>query len=825
MRWTGDARIDYFGDTKLAMQYVPLARLLLGQCLNSLKLRNGITDLYHPLSIALGTISVRKFYPGGVMIDAGYSGGFPWARITAGSTSSSIVLEGFGFILSPFNGSSPSGLISPIYDSTLLLINNGAYAHDYPDADHTWFTSPTSGGYLALGNEFAGNPLLQGNLHWRSTVDPSFHLSWLGNSSDPIPYFKIDFQNGYDGGNSPYTVRLSPTTATPSQSGSIYNFDTTEVFSVWLADMFGGLNNLQNGTGIGQVICYKGHVVKSVYDLLKPGSPIVARNCIVGVGGTVDPDTKIRTLYFIARVFLHELPEPSTLLTEQVYSLDIDTPMAIPVLIGSRTIAMTGTYNTPVAVDPIPLHGYQWNETTLQFVCVAVQANTTPFADASNDPEFRVQHIAARTGKLTWTIASGVASYSFSGAQNLGAAYTQRPIYNYHGHSDIGIFNTAEFGDEPYNIATTFDVSMGYIISNGLIGVTPLHDVTTTVAMAAEEHGVSTDSDFIFNPAAPVVAHLTAVVTESTSASLTQSVACGSKSWNVVAYSQTSSSSETQSYTDDTFSVIHQVLHIENTFSYTGISFLFFDDVNSVFAYLEFQLAWTQITDQNYTIPVIGGIPPPPTVSFTVPSYQGRYVVESPAGTQTGAYFDLTASGKVGDVAVLSANASLWAFMAQLPIHVSAPSAPATVEATLISFVDTPTEVDTVYKLDYGSTLPLYEQVNNLSFSRWNIPNWQTSSGFFTAVGGRKLAASETDGTYSFEATHPGGWAMNGKRLCFSQIGPLVVNSSGGTVSQAPFDYLTTGDLATLTGATGDDRGYYPLCYLASKEIKAQGQS
>ena len=835
MRWSGWARIDYLGDPIIAEQYVPLARLLIGQVVNRLKLAARETNdsrrqAYRDTDttwapVGLGSGSISRVYPDGTQIDAGFMGGIPWARITAGSSTSSGNLDGYGFILSPFNGSLPT-TTSPEYASTLLLINGGAYVNDYPDSGHQWFTADNTGYYLDLGNEFTANGLLQGNLHWRSTVDTTYHLSWLGNPSDPIPYFKIDFQNGYDSGNSPYAVRLSPTTVSPAQSGSIYNFDSTQVFSVWLADMFGGLKNLQNGSGIGQVICYKGHVVKPVYDLLKPGSPITARNAIVGVGGTVDPTTQKRTLYFVVRAFQDVLPVPSNVLTETVYSLDIDNAMAGTLLIGSRTIGMTGAYNTAISVDPIPLHGYQWLEATQQFVCVAAQVNTTPFSDASHEPEFHNQNVTVRTGKLTWTVSSdgSSASYDFNTSQTIVTAPT--PQYNYHGHSDFGILSSVEFGDEQYLEDSTTDVSFGYGVNNALIGVTPLNDVLTSCSYSATENDATHNSNFVLDPTQPVVKILTQEVSTKSNASFTQSVTCGAKTWNVASYSSSSSTDDTQSYTDHTESEISVSVNITESFTYNGLAFLWFDDVNKVFAHFEYQLAWTRTSTQNYgPIPVIGGIPTPPVVTFTVTSYQGRYVVESPQGSQETDWFDLTAGGRAGDGGVTSSEFSTFAFAAMPPIHVDTPTAPANIDATLLSNTVTPTVSDQVYARDYGSTLPLFELVNIVSMSLWNMPVWSVSAGFHTGVAGRIAAFTEPDGTYSFTANHPGGWAINGKRLCFSQIGPKTIDALGNTLTQSPFQFLTNGNLDTLAGATGDDRGYYPLCYIAPKEIKAQGQS
>lgn len=834
MRWTGWARIDFFGDELLGSQYVPLARLLIGQVINTLRLRAaGVnesrrlayanTDTY-VADVGLGVGSIRQQVADNVLIEAGYAAGIPWARITAGSSSSSNPLEGYGFILSPFNGTFPTIGAPPIYQSTLLLINDGAYAHDYPDADHHWFAAAKNGNYTALGNEFIDNPLLQGNLHWRSTVDPAFHLSWIGNTSDPIPYFKYDFQNGYDSGNAPYGVRLSSSTGTPAQSGSIYNFDTTQVFSVWLADMFGALRTLPNFF-TGPVICYKGHVVKSVYDLLKIGSPITSRNCIIGVGGSVDAKTKKRTAYFVVRAWKDQLPVPADVLTETVYSLDIDDATTVPVSIGMRTITMSGTFDAAVHVDPIPLHGYQWIESPQQFVCIAVQTNTEPTADNSDLPVLQSQSVFANTGKATWTIDGDGASFTFDNGQSLASALSGSVKADSKLAVTQGSFEASEAGHVTYTIASVFDNSFGYGLQDGLIAVTSLHDVTTSLKLKGLQHTHTVNSDFVLDMVDGGVGIGHSDTTDTTTLSMTQTLACGSKSWDVVSFDLSSETDIAEDGPDGTPRTLNRSEDTTQSFTYTGKSFLFFDDVNQIFAYLEFELAWTRhfTGASNSPPPYITTVVTESIDSFSVGSYQGRYVVESSVGVQMTDWFDLTAAGKVGTTDIVPTQSSLFAFMPRLPVHLN-PGDPSAYDSVLTSTPGDPTFVE--FQKDFGDKLPLLELVNIISFSLWEMPVWSASAGFVTGeAGARLLTTSEPDGTYSFTAGHPGGWAMNGKRLCFSQVGPRVVDAAGHTVSQAPFNFLSNGSLDTLAGATGDDRGYHPLCYIAPKEIKAQGQT
>lgn len=832
MRYSGWARVTFIGDTVAAQQLVPLGRAVLGEVLNRLDMqRESVRSVRRLAWESIGQRAPQAFkrpfgstlktYADGSVIEAGWDGTTPWIRITTSPTSTSPVLNGFGFILSPFNGSLPVDG-SPNYKSTLLLINGGAYGNDYPDSDHHWFTVDTNGDYFDLGNEFLNNGLLQGNLHWRSKVDTTFHLSWLANPSDPIPYFNINFQTGYDGGNSPYALRLSSTTTSPPQTGAIFNFDTTQVFSAWLADSFGGLHNLQNATGIGQVICYKGHVVKSVYDLLKPGSPVTVRNCIVGAGGAVDSDTKKRTLYFVVRAFEQALP--TYILTETVYSLAIDDVTAIPVQIGTRAIETTGSYNTAVSVDPIPLHGYQWIETSQQFVCVAAQASTTPFADTSTQPVLQVHNVSVQTGKATWTIAGGAASFGFDNAQTITGS--PLPTYNAHFHSNFGNFFSPEFGNEQYLINSVVDASVNYTINDGVIGVTPLNDITTSCIYSATEHVTANESDFVFDPASPIVVSLTTEVTESTSASFTQSITCGNKTFDVAAFTFSTSQDELQSFTDVSGEFLTQNLLIKEKLSYIGKAFLWFNDVDKVFAYLEYQLTWDRTVTQNYTDLRVAGIPPfptapPPVEVFNLTSYQGRYVVDSTKGLQQTDWFDLTAGGQIGNA---PGHNNLFAFMPKFPLHIVSPTSPGNIDATVVSNAVSPTSSDQVYTKTYNP-LPLFELVNIISCSYYNIPKWQPSSSYFTGVGGRVTTFMEPDGTYAFSATHAGGWAVNGKTLCFSQIGPTVLDTLGSIASQSPFQFLTTGDLDALTGTTTDARGNYPLCAIVSREILAQGQT
>lgn len=821
MRWSGWARIDTFGDPILASQYVPLARVLLGQVINRLKLAASETNdarrqAYRDtdttwVPVGLGNGSVSKTFPDGTRIDAGHTAGIPWIRITAGSSSTSNPLEGYGFILSPFNGSLPVDG-SPNYKSSLLLINGGAYTNDYPDSTHHWFTADNNGNYLDFGNEFATNGLLQGNLHWRSKTDPTFHLSWLGNPSDPIPYFKIDFQDGYDSGNSAYAVRLSATTTTPPQSGQIFNFDTTQVFSAWLADSFGGLHNLQNGLGVGQVICYKGHVVKPVYDLLKPGSPITVRNTIVGVGGVVDKDTKKRTLYFVVRAY--ELALPTYILTETVYSLDIDNPMAGTLLINSRTINTTGAYNTPISVDPIPLHGYYWDETNLQFVCVAVQARTVVANDTHNQPVFQAQSVFSTTGKATWKITAGVstsADFSFDTSFDMARGITTQPTFK-----SIGTFNPVkifigviEFDTIP---DSTFDQSFSYGLSNAVLAITDKNVITTNVTASTTQHTEIHDS----GPYSATNGYQFQTSASNYTTKWSQQITVGTKTFDAAELTLTSDDSENITY-DVTFSHVSLAMSNNETLTYNGKAFLWFNDTDNVYAYLEYQLQWTRNLANNYGPIPIATAPPPPVETYSLISYKGRYVVESPTGSQETDFFDLSAGGQIGNT---PSHANLFAFMPKLPVRLN-PGAGNDGSFTVIT--NTPTLQ--VFEKDFGPNLPLFELVNIVSSSYYDIPKWQPSSSFFTNVGGRITTFTEPDGTYSYSATHPGGWALNGKRLCFSQIGPRTLDVLGNTVTQSPFDFLTQGNLDTLAGATGDDRGYYPLCYLAPKEIKAQGQS
>lgn len=835
MRYTGWARVTFIGDVLAGQQLIPLARAVLGEVINRLDMQRESVrsvrrlaweaiDQKPPAAFGRPAGSTRKTYSDGTLIEAGWDGTTAWMRITTGSVPASRQLEGYGFILSPFNGTLPTIGAPPIYQSTLLLINDGAYAHDYPDADHHWFTAAKNGNYTALGNEFIDNPLLQGNLHWRSTVDPAFHLSWLGNSSDPIPYFKYDFQNGYDSGNAPYGVRLSSSTGSPAQSGSIYNFDTTQVFSVWLADMFGGLVNLQNGSGVGQVICYAGHVVKSVYDLLKPGSPITSRNCIIGCGGSVDAKTKKRTAYFVVRVYQDVLPVPADVLTEVVYSLDIDTPDAVPVSIGTRTITMTGTFDAEVRVDPIPLHGYQWNETEQQFVCVAVQVNAEPRAETSFLPTLQPQSVYATTGKATWSIDGDGAAFAFDNGRSLASSLSGSIKYDNKLTVTQGSFESPEAGHVTYAIEEVFDNSFGYGIRDGLIGVTAAHEVTISTTQKGDHHTDIVNSDFIIDVLSGSVGIGHQDTTDTTTLSVTQTLTCGGHAWDVVSFNLVEETDTAADFPDGTARTLNSSSDTSQNFIYTGKSFLWFDDVNQIFAYLEFELAWTRhfVAASESPPPYTTTIPTENSETFSVGNYHGRYVVESLVGTQMTDWFDLTAGGKVGTVDIVSSESNLFAFMPHLPLHVN-PGDPSAYDAALTSTPGDPTFVE--FQKDFGDKLPLLELVNLVSFSMWNMPTWTTSGGLHTGVAGRRLNTSEPDGTYSFTAVHPGGWALNGKRLCFSQIGPRVVNTLGNTVSQTPFDFLSNGSLDTLAGATGDDRGYHPLCYIAPKEIKAQGQS
>lgn len=829
MRYTGWARVTFIGDVLAGQQLIPLARVVLGEVINRLDLqRESVRSIRRqaweaigqkpPQAFARPVGSTRKTYADGTLIEAGWDGTTAWMRITTTSENPPTTLEGFGFILSPFNGSVPTIVSPPLYESTLLLINGNAYAHDYPDTDHHWFVVDGNGNYTALGNEFTGNPLLQGNLHWRSKADPTFHLSWLGNPSDPIPYFKIGFQDGYDSGEAPYAVRLSPSTAAPAQSGSVYNFDTTQVFSVWLADMFGGLHNLQNGTGIGQVICYKGHVVKPVYDLLKPGSPITVRNCIIGVGATVDAKTKKRTLYFVVRAFRDQLPVPSDVLTEIVYSLDIDNLTAVPVQIGTRTINMTGSYNTVITVDPIPLHGYYWDETKFTFVCLAVKARTVVGNDTHNEPAFQVQSVFSTTGKATWTItpatstAMGAANFDFDQSLDMGNAITTQPVFKSVGAFDlvtvIGVGGT-ETDIIPNSV---FDQTFSYALKGAVIAITAKNNITTDVVASTIQHIEVHDTEQVPGTALFQMSESASTFTTKFS----QQIHIGEKTFDVAELELTSNESDITSQ-DITFTLVSEALNNSETMTYTGKSFLWFNDTDSVYAYLEYQLQWKRTVTNNYGPISIFSSPPVAVQTLSLISYQGRYVVDNPVATQTGDWFDLTAGGQIGNT---PSETNFFAFMSKLPIRLN-PGAGNDGSFTIIS----DTGASQIFEKDYGSTLPLFELVNIISFSYFNIPNWQPSSSFFTNVAGRRLEASETDGTYSFQAVHPGGWALNGNRLCFSQIGPKVLNTLGNPVTQKPFQFLTKGDLDVLAGATGDDRGYYPLCYLAAKEIKALGQS
>lgn len=826
MRWTGWARIDFFGDELLGSQYVPLARLLIGQVINTLRLRAaGVnesrrlayanTDTY-VADVGLGVGSIRQQVADNVLIEAGYAAGIPWARITAGSSSSSNPLEGYGFILSPFNGSEPPPPTStPFYDSTLLLINGGAYAHDYPDADHHWFTAANNGNYTGLGNEFLGNPLLQGNLHWRSTVDPSFHVSWLGNPSDPIPYFDYSFQNGYASGNSPYQVRLAPATVHIPATGQIFNYDAEQVFSSWLMSIFGRSAGSESQTSShGEPILYKGHVVKSVYSLLLNSGTTSYR--VIGAGGSVDSQTKKRALYFVARSIADESATTGHYaVAESIYSLDIDDVTATPILIGSRSIATSGTYNTPVSVDPIPLHSYQWDETALQFRCVAMQVNTIPYADSSFEPVLHVHNVTTRVGRMTWTLSGGSASWDFSASQLVSSPSFVSSLTL----SDPFSYVTTSAGTLTVYQTSDFEKSFSYSITNGLIGVTPLNDVTTSLSLNASSSTNAHNSNYSLDTVDGTgTAPLTSVTDEKISAIFTQSLTCGSKSWDVVTYSRTDDL-PSSSNVDDSHATTKTADATQN-FSYTGKSFLFFDDVNKIFAYLEFELSWTRTLESETLFPAFG----PPVVitdndTTSIGTYQGRYVVESPLGTQATDWFDLTSSGTASNAPGAS---NLFSFMPQLPINVTVGSSDS-YDAIQTSPVDDPTFVQ--FKRDFGSSLPLFELANIINFSLWNMPSWSASASFHTGVSGRTFTGSETDGSYGFATQHPGGWALNGKRLCFSQIGPHVVDALGNTVTQSPFQFLTQGNLDTLAGATGDERGYYPLCYIAPKEIKAQGQS
>lgn len=831
MRWTGWARIDFFGDELLGSQYVPLARLLIGQVINTLRLRAaGVnesrrlayanTDTY-VADVGLGVGSIRQQVADNVLIEAGYAAGIPWARITAGSSSSSNPLEGYGFILSPFNGSEPPPpLATPFYDSTLLLINGGAYAHDYPDADHTWFTSPKSGSYLALGNEFAGNPLLQGNLHWRSAVDSTFHVSWLGNPSNPIAYFDYSFQNGYASGNSPYQVRLAPSTVHIAATGQIFNYDAEQVFSSWLMSIFGRSAGSKSQTSShGEPILYKGHVVRSVYSLLLNSATTSYR--VLGVGGSVDSQTKKRTLYFVARSIDDESSTTGVYaVAESVYSLDIDTTTSAPVLIGSRNITTTGSYTTPISVDPIPLHCYAWKETEQQFVCVAMQVATKPTSDTSDLPTLQTHDVYAATGKATWTVASGVSTFAFDESQSLTNTFGASPSFvSSLTLSDPFSYVTTSAGTLTVYQTSDFEDSFSYSITNGLIGVTPLNDVTTSLSLNATSSTNTHNSNYSLDTVDGTgTAPLTSVTGQKISASFTQTVTCGTKSWGVVTYSRTDDL-PSSSNVDDSHATT-KTADATQKFSYTGKSFLFFDDVNKIFAYLEFELSWTRTLESETLFPAFG----PPVVitdndTTSIGIYQGRYVVESLIGTQTTDWFDLTSGGTASNA---PSHSNLFSFMPQLPINVNVGSGDS-YDAIQTSPVDDPTFVQ--FKRDFGSSLPLFELANIINFSLWNMPSWSASASFHTGVSGRTFTGSETDGSYGFATQHPGGWALNGKRLCFSQIGPHVVDALGNTVTQSPFQFLTQGNLDTLAGATGDERGYYPLCYIAPKEIKAQGQS
>lgn len=830
MRHTGWARIDYYGDPLIAQQYVPLARLLIGQVINQLKLSAAATnssrrEAYEGtdttvVPVGLGSGSISRTYPDGTQIDAGYTGTVPWARITAGTTSETINPDGYGFILSPFNNDLPATL-SPDYKSTLLLINGGAYVNDYPDSTHHWFTAANNGNYLDLGGEFttlnsvaANNGLLQGNLHWRSAVDKTFHLSWLGNPSDPIPYFTIGFQDGYDSGNSPYAVRLSSSTITPPQTGQIFNFDTTQVFSTWLADSFGGLHNLQNGTGVGQVICYKGHVVKPVYDLLKPGSPVTVRNCIIGVGGTVDPKTLKRTLYFVVRAFEQQLP--TYVLTETVYSLDIDNPLAGTLLLNSRTINTTGSYNTPITVDAIPLHGYYWDESNTQFVCLAVAARTTPANDISTQPTFQKQSVFSTTGKAIWKIAVGTsgasANFSFDTSFDMARGLTTQPTWKLNGTFNPNTIIAIDGTEYPVTPDEVIDQSFKYALSNAVIAITDKNSITTSLTAAVDAHNEAHGSG-VYSPTKGFQFQTT---TSKYTTTFSQSIAIGSKTFDVAELTLTSNDSDVITY-DATFSHVSEVLNDAETMTYTGKSFLWFSDTDQVYAYLEYQLQWNRTLTNNYGPIPVSSTAPLPTENYNLVLYQGRFVVDSAITPQTGEWFDLSAGGQIGNT---PSHSNLYAFMPKLPIRLN-PGAGNDGSYTIIT--NTPTSQ--VFEKDFGPNLPLFELVNILSFSYFDRPKWQPSSQYFTSVDGRITTFGEPDGTYTFSATHPGGWALNGKRLCFSQVGPRTLDTLGNTLTQSPFQFLTGGDLDTLTGTNGDTRGNYPLCYIPPKEIKAQGQS
>lgn len=803
MRYSGWARVDFFGDPATASQYVPTARLLIGQIVNRVEL-GGIQQA-----------STRWEHPDGTLIEAGFDGTTPWARIYPTTTTSSTTQGGYGFILSPFNGSEPTAIV-PIYASTLLLINGGAYAHDYPDDAHHWFTSPDSGDYFALGNEWVNNPLLQGNLHWRSASDQTFHVSWLGNPSDPIPYFKIDFQDGIIDGSFPYRVRLSNTTAFPPRTGTLFNYDTRQVFSEWLSDSFGGLHNLQNGTGVGQVVCYKGHVVKPIYDAFAPGSPIVTRSTIVGVGGSTDPKTLKRTLFLVVRAFIDQDPPATIPISESVYSFDIDNATAIPVLLASRNITSSGTYTTPISVDPIPLHGYYWDETNTKFVCLAVKVTTQPTNDTSSLPTLQQHSLFADTGKATWQVTGGTAAaFTFDNSVSVNRSMTSLPTWSY--TSDVTeIFNSDL---EANTVTDEVDVeSFTYGVNNAVIAITDKNVVTTN----AITHNSDTTTIHNSGPYSGTNGFQHQSSNTAHSSTWSQNVSIGAKTWDVAEFTTTANNTTTIDY-DATFSEISGTTNDATTMSYTGKVFLWFNDADQVYAYFEFQLGWNYSLVNTYGPIPIAGFPPTPTETFNLTVYQGRYVVESPEGSHATDFFDLTAGGQIGNA---PGHSNFYAFMPKFPIRIgpgSGNDGSYTVVANTSVTSGATTTIHQMYQKTY-TTLPLFEIANLVNFSMWNVPSWSVSASFHTGVGGRGMEPSEPDSSYSFQATHPGGWAINGKRLCFSQIGPRVNDASGNAITQSPFQYLTKGDLDTLTGATGDDRGHYPLCYIAKREIKATGE-